>query len=178
MDRQLEIRTVMLVITVACAPALAAVLIMAASSVQDLTDLDRVAQPDGAPPVLTWSELCRDRPHALNAARAVSTSGMVVALGYMMDNDHRGRVDEGVSSFLLLPDRGNLLHPAHRLGDQMIEAHLVRGDEIPFASRRLVRVIGRLRLRRGDPAADRPLYVLEEAEAQPIDRTDIRKYLK
>jgi hypothetical protein len=178
MDRRLEIRTVVLVMVVTCVPALAAVLIIAASSEPDLAELDRVPQPEGAPAVLTWPELCRDRPHALNAAKAVSTGGKVVALGYMMENHRRVRSGDLVSSFDLLPEAGNLLHPAHRLGDQMIEVRLSRGHEMAFASRRLVRVSGILRQRPGDPAEDRALYILEESEAWLIQRADIGRYYK
>jgi hypothetical protein len=178
MDRRLEIRTVVLVTIVTCAPALAAVLLIAMSSEPDLAELGRVPQPDGAPVVLTWPELSRDRPHALNAAVAVSLGARVVAVGYMMDHGPSVRAGEMVRSFLLLPEAGNLLHPAHRISDQMIEAHLADPDGIPFAHRRLIRVVGKLRLRRGEPAAERPLYVLEEADAQPVDRPDIQKYLR
>ena len=178
MDRRLEIRTVVLVIIVTCAPALAAILLIAFSSEPDLAELDRVPQPDGAPVVLTWPELSRDRPHALNAAAALSAGGRVVAVGYMMDKGRSVRAGELVRSFVLLPEAGNLLHPAHRIGDQMIEAHLADPEAMPFVDRRLLRVVGKLRVRRGAPGAESPLYVLEEADAQSIDRRAIRKYLK
>ena len=168
MDRRLEIRTLVLVMSLTCVPALAAVLLIVMSSEPDLAELDRVTQPDGASAVLIWPELCRDRPHTLNAAPAISTSGKVVVLGYMMDNHRRVRSGELVGSFTLLPEAGNLLHPAHRLGDQMIEVNLSHGHEMPFASRRLVRVSGILRQRPGDPAADRALYILDESEARLI----------
>jgi hypothetical protein len=51
MDRRLEIRTVVLVMIVTCAPALAAILLIAVSSEPDLAELNRVPQPDGAPAV-------------------------------------------------------------------------------------------------------------------------------
>jgi hypothetical protein len=178
MERRLEIRTVVLMMIVTCAPALAAILLIAVSSDPDLSELNRVPQPDGAPAVLTWPELSRDRPHALNAAVAVSAGARVVAVGYMMDYGPPVSAGEFVRSFVLLPEAGNLLHPAHTIGDQMIEAHLTHVDGIPFAPRKLIRVVGKLGLRRSERAAEHPLYVLEEADAQPIDRADIRKYLK
>src|SRR5436190_13268583 len=178
MDRRLEIRTVVLVMVVTCVPTLATVLMIAASSEPDLAELNRVPQPEGAPAVLTWPELCRDRPHALNAAKAISTGGKVVGLGYMMENHRRVRSGELVSSFDLVPEAGNLLHPAHTFGDQMIEVQLSPGHEMPFASRRLVRVSGILRQRPGDPAADRALYILEESEVRLLERAEIRTYYK
>jgi hypothetical protein len=178
MDHRLEIRMIVLVMVVTCVPALAAVLMIAVSSEPDLTDLDRVPQPDGAPAVLTWPELSRDRKHGLNAAPAVAAGARVMALGYMMDDNRRVRNREPVRSFLLLPEAGNLLHPAHRIGDQMIEAHLASGHEEPFAARHLVQVSGILRLRPGRPAAEQALYVLDEADVRLIERADIGKYYK
>src|ERR1041384_5577011 len=104
MDPRLEIRTVVLVMIVTCAPALAAILLIAVSSEPELAELGRVPQPDGAAPVLTWPELSRDRPHALNAAAAVSAGASVVAVGYMMDYGPPVRAVECVRSFVLLPE--------------------------------------------------------------------------
>ena len=177
MDRRLEIRTVLLIMVATCVPALATVLIIAASSEPDLAELDRVPQPDGIA-VVTWPELCRDRPHALNTATATSIGARVLALGYMMDDHRPARAGQIVRAFLLLPEAGNLLHPAHRLGDQMIEVQLSAGHEIPFASRHLVRVSGILRQRSGDPSSERALYQFEDAYAQPIKRVEIGSYYK
>ena len=128
--------------------------------------------------MLTWPELCKDRPHALNASAAVSTGAKVVVLGYMMDDHRLLRTSELVSSFLLLPEAGNLLHPAHRLADQMIEVHLRAGREVAFSNRHLVRLSGVLRQRAGDPSAERALYILDDSEVELIQRAEIRKYYR
>jgi len=178
MDRRLEIRTMLLAMIVTCVPALAAVLMVTVSSEPDLSELNAVRQPEGAPVVLTWPELSRKYPHALNAARGVSHGGKVTAIGYMMEDDARVKPGEPVSRFLLLPEAGNLLHAAHRFGDQMIEAHLADGSGTAFVRRRLLRLTGTLRSRRGGPASERPLYVMEQAQAEAIDRADVRRYLR
>jgi len=81
-------------------------------------------------------------------------------------------------SFVLLPDAGNLLHPAHRFGDQMIAVHLRESDTIKFSPRALVWVWGKLRTSPGDPAGGEPLYGLDNARAELAPKTDIRKYFR
>ena len=96
----------------------------------------------------------------------------------MMDDHRLLRTSELVSSFLLLPEAGNLLHPAHRLADQMIEVHLRAGREVAFSNRHLVRLSGVLRQRAGDPSAERALYILDDSEVELIQRAEIRKYYR
>jgi len=87
----------------------------------------------------------------------------------MTDGDRAG-------DLVLLPDAGNFLHPAHRLGDQMIAVHLREGERIPFSPMRLVLVAGILRVTPGDPSGPKPLYALDNARSQHMDKADIQKY--
>ena len=178
MDRRLEVRTILLVMMATCVPALAAVLLIATSSQPDLADLDRVPQPEGGPAILTWSELSRDRTHSLNAAPTLSAGTRVLVLGYMTDYGRPLRADELVHGFLLLPEAGNFLHPAHRAADQMIAVHLAAGHEVPFANRHLVLVTGTLRQQPGNPAGEQALFLLNEADARLIERGDVGNYYK
>jgi hypothetical protein len=100
----------------------------------------------------------------------------VQALGYMTDGDRPHAKGENVTDFALLPDRGNLIHPAHRFGDQMIAVHLRHGDRIPFSNMALVWVWGTLQASAGDPAGSKPLYALDQARCKPADKTEIHKY--
>jgi hypothetical protein len=49
-----------------------------------------------------------------------------------------------VQDFVLLPEAGNFLHPAHRFGDQMITVHLEPDTRVRFSSRALVWVGGNI----------------------------------
>lgn len=60
------------------------------------------------------------RARALRQGASVFAGARVQALGYMMELDRSIRAGEAVRDFLLLPDPGSAIHPAHRFGDQMI----------------------------------------------------------
>ena len=100
------------------------------------------------------------------------------ALGYMLDDDRVLRDGELVQDFVLLPDKGNLLHPMHRFGDQMVAIHLEDNSRMRFSSGALVWVWGTFRASPGDPAGRKPLYSLERAHAIPADKKDIRAYFR
>ena len=61
-------------------------------------------------------------------------------LGYMMDGDEPFHEGAAVRAFLLLPDAGHILHPAHRIPDQMVKVTLATPGV--FRYRRLVWVSG------------------------------------
>ncbi len=83
-----------------------------------------------------------------------------------------------VQNFVLLPDAGNAIHPAHRFGDEMIDVRLDAGNTVRFAERSLVWVWGTLRMLPGDPLGHQPLYVLENARTEPANKADLQKYFK
>jgi len=102
----------------------------------------------------------------------------VQALGYLFES-HRARSEgEWLQDFVLLPEAGNLFHPAHRLGDQMITVHLAPDARVRFSSRALVWVWGTFRASAGDPAGLKPLYTLELARVHPAGSEEIRQYFK
>jgi len=126
--------------------------------------------------VLNWSTLLRDHAHALDAGSPLFAGAPVQALGYMVESDHSDSEGEWVQNFVLLPEAGNLLHPAHRFGDQMITVHLSPDARVRFSSRALVWVWGTFGAFAGDPAGSKPLYSIDRARVQPTEREDIRKY--
>jgi hypothetical protein len=81
-------------------------------------------------------------------------------------------------SFVLLPDRGSVTHPAHRFGDQMIEICLAPGETVRFSEGRLVWVWGTWKILAGDPGGPVPLYRLDGARIEPANRADIPKYFR
>jgi hypothetical protein len=173
-----ERRTLILVLVIACVPVLGAVWAITSTSQPDLSDLSPLKLQSGEYPLLGWSTLLRDHSHALNAQAAIFSGASIQALGYMMEGAQPIAAGQPTKSFVLLPDAGNLLHPAHRFGDQMIAVHLRESDPIKFSPRALVWVWGTLRTSPGDPAGDEPLYALYNAHAELAPKTDIRKYFR
>ena len=159
-------------------PALAAFLIIAATGGADLSDLDPQPQPADAPALLNWSDLYRERRHALKAGLRIWTGVTVQVIGYMVEGNRPVRAGAPAPSFVLLPEAGNLLHPAHTFGDQMVKVSLAAGSEMQFSPKALVLACGTLRILSGDPVGTEPLYVLEESQARIIDKTEIAKYFK
>jgi len=161
-----------------CVPLLGTVAVVLSSGDSDLSDLAPANPRAGDHLVLDWSVLQRDRPHAMIAGHefAAFNGAAVQALGYMTDGDRPLAKNERVRDFVLLPDSGNLIHPAHRFGDQMIAVHLREGDPIAFSPMALVWVWGTLQASAGDPAGSKPLYALDQARSQPADKAEIHKY--
>ncbi len=170
-------RAVGILIGVTVAVCVPVVVVISSTTIEpDLFDLvPKVVQSDGYL-LLAWPDLERAWS-AMNTA-GISSGTMVRALGYMMGGDRRIQDGGEVDRFILLPDAGTAFHPAHRFGDQMIDVHLAVGITVRFSARRLVWVLGRLRSLAGNPAGDQPLYVLENARAEPAGRTDIAKYFR
>jgi hypothetical protein len=96
----------------------------------------------------------------------------------MMKSDRSTGSDQWVQDFVLLPEAGNLLHPAHRIRDQMIAVHLEDGARIQFAPRTLVWVSGNFRASAGLGPRSEALYVLDRARAKAADKADIQRYFK
>lgn len=159
-------------------PVAGALLAISATSRPDLSDLAPIGDSVGNDVVLNWSTLLRDHPHALGARSWPFAGAPVRALGYMAEGDYAGGEGERVQDFVLLPDAGNMVHPAHRFGDQMVAVHLAPDARVQFRSRALVWVSGTFRASAGDPVGPKPLYTLEHARVQPAEQEQIRKYFK
>jgi hypothetical protein len=175
-SRREEVRTLLLIGVGVSIPLAGALLAVSLTGRPDLSDLVPINSSEGNYVLLHWPALLRDHPHSLDAGSPLFTGAPVQALGYMVDDDHPSGEGDWVRSFVLLPDAGNLLHPAHRFGDQMIAVHLEPDARVRFASRALVWVRGTFRSSAGDAAGPKPLYALERAHVQPADKDEIRKY--
>ena len=141
----------------------------------DISDLSPVIARTGDHTILNWVDLER-RHRALQQGTYVFNGARIQALGYMMERDRPIPTGKSVREFALLPDAGNLLHPAHRFGDQMIAVHLTIGREVEFVPKRLVWATGILRASSGDPTGSRPLYDLDEATVAPASRVELNHY--
>jgi hypothetical protein len=142
----------------------------------DLSDLVPIRNSVENYVVLNWSTLLRDHPHSLDAGSSLSAGAPVQALGYIVEGDRAIGEGEWVQDFVLLPEAGDFLHPAHRFGDQMIAVHLEPDTRVRFSSRALVWVWGAFRASAGDPVGSKPLYALERARVQVAERGEILKY--
>ena len=177
-SRREEVRTLLLIGVGITIPVAAALLAISATRRADLSDLVPICNSAGNYAVLDWSTLLREHPHALDGGSSPFAGATVQALGYMFEADHASGDGEWVHDFVLLPDAGNLLHPAHRFGDQMIAVHLSPEARVRFSSRALVWVQGTFRASAGDPAGAKPLYALEQARIKLANKEEIRKHFK
>jgi hypothetical protein len=162
-------RALIRVIVITCVPVLGTLLAIVSTTEPDLSHLTPIRRaPDGYV-LLNWFALQEGR---------VSSEASAQALGYMVESDRPRHAGEWVRDFVLLPDAGNLLHPAHRIPDQMIAIRLRDGEQIQFSPRSLVWVWGVFRESPADPAGIQPLYHLDAARVKRADKSDIAKYFQ
>ena len=171
-------RTLALIVTIASVPLLGTILAVVSTTKPELSELVPSSKQVDGYIVLNWVELLQMHRNELNPASAELSGAAVRALGYLADGDKPIHTGDLVQDFVLLPEAGNLLYPAHRFGDQMIHVYLTESDRIPFSPRRLVWVWGTFRASRGDPSGPTPLYSLEGAQAQAAERADIARYFQ
>jgi hypothetical protein len=140
------IRILLLATAIAGVPILGTIFVTTATSEPDLGELVPINDRIGNYVVLNWSELLRDHPSDSREAALVPSDSEVQALGYMFDGDRPVSKGEWVKEFVLLPEAGTLIHPAHRIRDQLITVHLEHSKGVQFAPRVLIWVWGRFRV--------------------------------
>jgi hypothetical protein len=174
-----SIRVLVLVTVVAGVPILGTIFVTASTSEPDLSELAPISDNSAGYAVLNWSALLQDHPPELAKTKLTIGAGTnVQALGYMLDGDRPISKGEWVKEFLLLPEAGSFVHPAHRIRDQMIVIHLEDGKQIQFSPRALTWVWGSFGVSSESAVRSQPLYTLERARAKPADRADIQRYFK
>ena len=131
----------------------------------DLSELKSAGQVDdkGVVPV-GWPDLARQHERA----------GRVRMIGYMMDGYRPSRDGEMVDMFVLLPEAGQLLHPAHRIPNQMVEVH--PSHPVVFHYRDLVWATGILNRTMGSSGDEKAAYAMVAAEVTPASERDIGKW--
>ena len=172
------VRALLLVVLVAGVPILGTIFVTASTSEPDLSDLTPISPRAGKYLLLDWSALLKNEAHLLNTEKGIPPGTEVQALGYMMDGDRSIPKDQWVQDFVLLPEAGNLMHPAHRVRDQMIAVHLEDGARIQFSPRALVWAWGNLYASAGLGPRSEALYILERASAKAAGKADIQRYFK
>ena len=163
------LRAFIRVIVITCAPVLGTLLAIVSTTEPDLSDLVPIRQPPGAYALLKWLALRHGQ---------FFPAASVQVLGYMAESDQSLHTGDWVRNFVLLPDAGNLLHPAHRIPDQMIAVRLREGEQIQFFPKSMVWVWGTFRASAADPAGVQPLYHLDEARVQRANKFEIPKYFR
>jgi hypothetical protein len=169
LSRSGGLRTFVLVVAITCIPVLGTLLAIISTIEPDLSELTPIGQPQGQYVLLNW--------YALRQG-GFSPAASIQALGYMLEGDRPLHTGDSVRDFVLVPEAGNVLHPAHRIPDQMIAVHLRAGGQIQFSPRSLVWVWGTFRAGSGDPALLQPVYHLDQAQAKPADKSEISRYFR
>jgi len=157
-------------------PSLVVIVLVSRTSAPDLFDLSPKDAHSSADVLLAWYDL--ERAHHALKEGGFSPGARMRALGYMMRSEEQVRDGQMVSQFVLLPDKGNALHPAHRFGDRMIEVQLPAGNSVRFSEGTLVWVWGTLKALPGNPNDPIPLYQLREARIAHADEAEIPRYFR
>jgi len=172
------VRTFGLVVLVAGIPILGTVIVTTSTTEPDLSELKPIIQSTGNRVFLDWSELLQDPSRLRRPRTAIPPGANAQALGYMMSNGSPSVEGGWVRDFILMPEAGNLMHPAHRYPDQMIAVHLRTDKGVQFRSRELVWVWGGLEVSPGIGTGPEALYELRDARAEPADKADIHRYFR
>jgi hypothetical protein len=123
-------------------------------------------------PVIGWPDLDPRDGHA--AQTRWPPQSMIKMLGYMMDGYTPTRDGEPVHMFILMPDAGHFLHPAHRVPEEMVEVWLNR--PVWFKYRRLVWVSGMLTRVVQKQDAGKALFSMRDALAVPAADPEIPRW--
>lgn len=148
-------------------PMILAVALVAMDMRRDLSEMRSTGLKDdrGAVPV-AWPEL----------KQGSEFSGRVRMIGYMMDEHRPVRDDSRVDTFILLPEAGTFLHPAHRIPNQMVVVW--SSNPVVFRERDLVWVSGNLSRTLRKSGEDQPNYAMTFADVGPLAEQDIGKWFR
>jgi hypothetical protein len=160
-----EALTLWTIIVALAFPMLLAAALVAMDMRSDLSELKPTEQPDdkGAMPV-GWPDLARQN----------EGTGRIRMIGYMMDGYQPFREGATVDMFVLLPEAGQFLHPAHRIPNQMVEVH--PSHPVVFHNRDLVWATGILNRTMSNHGSDKAAYAMIAAEVTPATERDVVKW--
>ena len=163
-----ELSTLAVIVAGVTLPFVAVTAIQSLTMQPDLYDL--VVRSDNQspnPPIIGWSGL---------AGRVCDCRTRI--LGYMMDNQRPIPDGTSVSNFVLLSDAGTLLHPAHRIPEEMIDIRLRAGAVTQFKSRQLVWAEGTMTSCYTSSRGTEPLYCLTDAAVLGAESSDINRFFR
>jgi hypothetical protein len=165
-----------LIIAAVVGPLLLTYLFIAADMRSDLSGLrlQQTTSGDGAV-LVSWKDLETNDERGRQRDRDLP-NGPARMLGYMMDGYRPARDGTQIEMFMLMPEAGQLLHPAHRLPDEMVEVWLAGGQTIPYLDRQLVWVEGILQRIRQKPREGLAFYGIRGATVEHASERDITRW--
>jgi hypothetical protein len=176
--RKEESRALALIIGAVVFPLFLTFILVGADMRSDLSDLKPTqSSADHGTALVGWGDLEIPEGQSVSLEQTRwQPQRRVRMLGYMMDGDPPSRDGTPVKGFVLLPEAGHILHPAHRIPDQMVEIRLAH--PAPFKFRSLVWVSGALVRTSNRPKSEKALYAMTDAEFQPAAESDITRWFK
>jgi hypothetical protein len=176
--RKQETLTLWKILAVLTVPLVITCILMARDIRSDLSALTPTETTGSASPVwIGWPDLkLRYARSTLDASGIVESTRQVRMIGYMMDGYRPSRDGSQTDIFVLLPEAGQFLHPAHRTPNQMVEVH--PRHTVLFRYRDLVWVSGMLKLNRtiGNSGGEMAAYAMSGAEVNSATEQDIRDW--
>ena len=97
-------------------------------------------------------------------------------IGYMMDGYQPSRDGAKVDMFVLLPEAGQFLHPAHRIPNQMVEVR--PSHPLVFHYRDMVWATGMLNRTLRGTQDEKAAYAMNDAEVTPATERDIGTWFR
>jgi hypothetical protein len=165
--RKQETLTLWAIIAAMAFPMVLAVALVAMDMRSDLSEMKSTGQRDdkGAVPV-GWPDLERGR----EGPRRVRM------IGYMMDGNQPSRDGATVDMFVLMPEAGQFLHPAHRIPNQMVEVR--PSNPVVFHYRDLVWATGTLNRTMSTHEDDKAGCAMTGADVNPAADREIGKWFR
>jgi hypothetical protein len=174
--RKEELQALALIVCAVVFPLFLAFILVAADMRSDLSELKPMQSPvDQATPLVGWQDLEIPEGQSVSAEqRRWQTPRRVRMLGYMMEGEPPSQEGAPATLFVLLPEAGHILHPAHRIPDQMVEIRLTHAA--PFRFRSLVWVSGTLIRTADGPKSDKAMYAMTDASVEPAAQSDVTRW--
>lgn len=184
--RRQEYRTLAAILCAVVLPLILAFILVAMDMRTELSDLIPAEPlPDHTASLIGWQDLEIPNGKTLSLEQTRwQPDRRVRMLGYMMDNygmDGLKPLPDGafVRMFVLMPEAGHFLHPAHRIPDQMVEVWPSR--PVVFRFRSLIWSTGNLARKSGSHSRmgeDAALYAMADADVQPAVQSDITLWFR
>ncbi len=161
-----ELRALALIAGAIGVPLFLAFLLVAADMRSDLSDLKPIpSSADQAAILVGWGALEGPTAPILKKVRM---------LGYMMEGYPPSADGRPVEMFVMMPEAGHILHPAHRIPNQMVEVRPKHST--PFNFRTMVWVSGTLIPIVGHAKSGNATYAMTEATVEPATQSDITRW--
>ena len=162
-----EVRAFALTFAAIVGPMVLACFLIAADIRTDLSELrPRPVTGNSGAPVLPEALL-------IGWPDLAPSLGRVSLLGYMMDGYAPRPEGSRAEMFILMPEAGHLLHPAHREPAEMIEVYPAADESAVFRYRSLVRVSGILTNNPGPLPEGHAFWKIDAASVRPAGDGDI-----